>query len=129
VWQTRFKISYFLTENQDEVLKEIDKRIGKAKLKANIIYSVGKFLDFLPIKSGKVGAAIYLLGKLGIDREAFVVCGDSGNDLDAFEAGFKGIIVGNAHAELKNFKGGNAYHATAEYSAGIIEGLRHFKFI
>ena len=128
-WQTRFKLSYFLRENQPEVLKEITNRIEKAKLKASIIYSGGEFLDFLPVKSGKVGAARYLGDKFGIEREAIVACGDSGNDLDMFEAGFKGIIVGNAHAELKSFKGENAYHAIGEYSAGIIEGLRYFNFI
>ena len=128
-WQTRFKLSYYLRENQAEVLQEISDRMGKAKLKANIIYSGGEFLDFLPVKASKVRAAVYLLGKFGIDRETIVFCGDSGNDLDAFEAGFKGIIVSNAHSELKNFKGKNAYHATGEYSTGIIEGLRYFKFI
>lgn len=128
-WQTRFKLSYFLRENQDEVLKEIDNRMEKAKLKANVIYSGSQFLDFLPMRASKVRAAVYLADKFGIDREAIVFCGDSGNDLDAFEAGFKGIIVGNAHPELKNFKGKNAYHATGKYSAGIIEGLRYFNFI
>lgn len=128
-WQTRFKISYFLRENQPEVLKEITDRIEKAKLKANIIYSSGEFLDLLPVKSSKVGATRYLIDKFGIEREAVVICGDSGNDLDIFKAGFKGIIVGNARAELKSFEGENAYHAIGEYSAGIIEGLRHFNFI
>lgn len=128
-WQTRFKLSYFLRENQDEVLKEIDNRMEKAKLKANVIYSGSQFLDFLPMRASKVRAAVYLADKFGIDREAIVFCGDSGNDLDAFEAGFKGIIVGNAHPELKAFRGENAYHATGKYSAGIIEGLRYFNFI
>ena len=128
-WQTRFKISYFLRENQPKVLKEITDRIEKAKLKASIIYSGGEFLDLLPVKSSKVGAARYLVDKFSIEIEAVVICGDSGNDLDMFKAGFKGIIVGNAQAELKNFEGENAYHAIGEYSAGIIEGLRHFNFI
>jgi len=128
-WQTRFKLSYFLRENQAEVLQEITDRMEKARLRANTIYSGGEFLDFLPVRAGKVGAVVYLLDKFGINREAVVACGDSGNDLDAFEAGFKGVIVGNAHAELKSFQGENAYHAIGKYSAGIIEGLRHFNFI
>lgn len=128
-WQTRFKISYFLRENQPKVLKEISERIEKAGLEANIIYSNDEFLDILPVKSGKGEAVRYLSDKFDIRTGAVVVCGDSGNDLDMFEAGFKGVIVGNAHAELKNFEGENAYHAEAEYSAGIIEGLRHLGFI
>jgi len=101
----------------------------KAGLRANIIYSAGEFLDFLPIRASKVRAAVYLSDRFNIDRDEIVFCGDSGNDLDAFEAGYKGVIVGNAHPELKNFAGENAYHATGNYSAGIIEGLKYFNFV
>jgi len=128
-WQTRFKISYYLRENQSEVLKEIARRLGKAKLKAIIVYSGGEFLDLLPPKSSKAGAVKYVVDRFGVTNQDVVICGDSGNDLDIFNLGFKGIIVGNAHPELKEFNGKNAYHAVREYSAGIIEGLRHFDFI
>jgi sucrose-6F-phosphate phosphohydrolase len=128
-WQTRFKISYFLRENQDEVLKEIIDRLEKAKLKACIIYSCCEFLDFLPLKSSKAGAIKYIIDKFNLKKRNVVVCGDSGNDLDMFALGFKGIIVGNAQPELKSFNGKNAYHAITQYSAGIIEGLRHFGLI
>lgn len=128
-WQTRFKISYFMRENQPKVLKEVSERIEKSGLEANIVYSNDEFLDLLPVKSGKGGAVRYLLDKFDIRTEAVAVCGDSGNDLDMFKAGFKGVIVGNAHPELKGFEGENGYHADAAYSAGIIEGLKHFGFI
>jgi len=128
-WQTKLKISYFLRENQQEVLKEITSRMEKAELKAKVIYSCDEFLDFLPEKSSKAGAVRYVVERLGVRKEDVIVCGDSGNDLELFKAGFKGIIVGNARAELKNYKGKNAYHATGEYSAGIIEGLRQLNFI
>jgi len=127
-WQTRFKASYFLTEHQTEVQQEIKRRMQKAQVKAHVIYSGGQFLDFLPDTAGKSEAIKYVASKFGLSTENVIVCGDSGNDLDMFHAGFKGIIVGNAHAELKNFQGDNAYHAAAPYSAGIIEGLKHFNF-
>ena len=128
-WQTKFKISYFLREGQQEVLKEIASRLEKARLETKVIYSCDEFLDFLPLKSSKAGALRYTSRRLGIKKRDIIVCGDSGNDLELFTAGFKGIIVGNAHTELKNYKGKNAYHATGEYSAGIIEGLRQFNFV
>ena len=46
-WQTKFKASYFLRENQQEVLKEIASRLEKAELEAQVIYSHDEFLDFL----------------------------------------------------------------------------------
>ena len=128
-WQTKFKASYFLKENQQEVLKEITSRLEKAELEAKVIYSADEFLDFLPLKSSKEGALRYVIKSFGIKKEDVVVCGDSGNDLELFKAGFKGIIVGNAHRELRNYKGQNAYRAIGEYSAGIIEGLRQLNFI
>ena len=128
-WQTEFKASYFLRENQPEVLQEINWRMQEAELKAHIIYSSDQFLDFLPPLSGKSEAVRYVADNLRVRKRNVIVCGDTGNDLDMFKAGFKGIIVGNAHAELKSFEGDNAYHAVAPYAAGIIEGLRHFNFI
>jgi sucrose phosphatase-like protein len=128
-WQTEFKASYFLRENQTEVLQEINWRMQEAELKAHIIYSSDQFLDFLPPLSGKSEAVRYVADNLRVRKRNVIVCGDTGNDLDMFKAGFKGIIVGNAHAELKSFEGDNAYHAVAPYAAGIIEGLRHFNFI
>lgn len=127
-WQTEFKASYFLREHQTDVLLEINQRMQQAQLKAHMIYSAGQFLDFLPPTAGKSKAVKYVADSFGLKMENVIVCGDSGNDLDMFDAGFKGIIVGNAHAELKNFEGDNAYHAVASYAAGIIEGLRYFSF-
>lgn len=128
-WQTEFKVSYFLKENQINVLPEINQRMQQAQLKAHMIYSAGQFLDFLPPTAGKSEAIRYVADNFGLKMENVIVCGDSGNDLDMFTAGFKGIIVGNAHTELKDFQGDNAYHAVAPYAAGIIEGLQHFDFI
>jgi len=128
-WQTPFKLSYYLGVEQLGVLAEIKRRIHQEKIKVRMVYSAGRFLDFLPHSSGKAKAVEYLARQFSLNREQVVVCGDSGNDLDVFEAGFKGIIVGNAHPELKSFTGNNAYHATASYAAGIIEGLRYFNFI
>jgi sucrose-6F-phosphate phosphohydrolase len=128
-WQTRFKASYFLTENAEGVLEKVDRQLRDAGLRATVVYSVDKFLDFLPINSGKAKATDYLARKFGVAREDVVACGDSGNDLDLFISGFRGIIVGNSHEELKRYQGENAYHATAEYSAGIIEGLQYFGFL
>ena len=128
-WQTEFKASYYLRENQAEVLQEISQHMQEAQLKAHMIYSADQFLDFLPPLSGKAEAVKHVADHFGLGTENVIVCGDTGNDLDMFTAGFKGIIVGNAHAELKSFEGDNAYHAVAPYAAGIIEGLRYFNFI
>ncbi len=128
-WQTDFKISYYLHDGAAATIDLIKQRLNTEGLPAHVIYSGGRFLDFLPERAGKASAISYVAGRLGINTQNLVVAGDTGNDLDMFRAGFKGIIVGNAHPELKEFDGQNAYHAESAFSAGILEGLRYFKFI
>lgn len=123
-WQTKNKLSYFLRKNSENVLKEIKRRMKKEKMKAKVIYSVDEFLDFLPEKSGKGKALEFLIKKMKIKKGNVIIAGNSGNDIDLFESGFKGIIVENAEKELKEYKGKNIYRAKGKYSGGIIEGLQ-----
>jgi len=128
-WQTEFKISYYLEDEQVAAVAEARRRIEEAGLEARLVYSQGRYVDVLPVRAGKAQAAQHVADMLGVRREDVVVCGDSGNDLDFFRAGLKGVIVGNASSELKRYRGENAYHAEGEYGAGMIEGLEHFGFI
>ncbi len=127
-WQSPFKSSYYLEENAEARLSEIHERLATAGLQAKVVYSVGKFLDLLPIRSGKGEAVKYAATKVGATPENVITCGDTGNDLDMMreELGFRSIIVGNAEAELKQFSGPRVYHAKAAFAAGIREGLESF---
>ena len=127
-WQSPFKSSYYLEENAEARLTEIHERLDATGLQAKVVYSVGKFLDLLPIRSGKGEAVKYAAAKVGATPEKVVTCGDTGNDLDMMreELGFRSIVVGNAEAELKQFSGPRVYHAKAAFAAGIREGLEAF---
>ena len=43
-----------------------------------------------------------------------------------FEQGFRGIVVGNAHPELKALNGSDIYQAEGEFAWGVLEGLEHW---
>lgn len=58
-----------------------------------------------------------------------MVAGDSGNDLEMFAAPYKGIIVANAAAELKQKQGDRIYHAQAAHATGVLEGLRFWQVV
>jgi sucrose phosphatase-like protein len=124
-WQSAFKCSYDLEENAEARLAEIRAGLKSAGLQAKVIYSVGKFLDLLPVRSGKGEAIRYTAAKLGIPAANVVTCGDSGNDIDMMrsELGFHSIVVGNAEPELKALTGPRVYHANAPFARGIQEGL------
>ncbi len=125
-WQSPFKSSYYLEENVEQRLDELHKRLDDAGLRAKVVYSASRFLDLLPIRSGKGEAVRYVAQHFGIPPENVITSGDTGNDLDMMrtELGFKGIAVGNSADELKQFKAPHVYHATASFAAGIHEGLK-----
>ncbi len=130
-WQSAFKISYFLEDNAQRRLAEIERRLIERGLRAKIVYSAGRFLDLLPIGSGKGEAVRYLAERLGVATADVVTAGDSGNDLDMMrpELGFRGIAVGNAAAELAGFRGPHVYHARSHFAAGVAEGLEHYGWL
>ena len=55
--------------------------------------------------------------------ERVVVSGDTGNDLAMFQIGCRGIVVGNAHAELRQLDSEHIYQAEAGHAFGVLEGL------
>lgn len=124
-WQSPFKSSYYLEENVEERLAELHKRLEQARVRAKVVYSAGKFLDLLPICSGKGEAVRFVARHYGMEPEDVITSGDTGNDLDMMrpELGFRSIAVGNAAKELKEFRAPHVYHARAEFAAGIQEGL------
>lgn len=130
-WQSPFKASYFLEENVAARLDEIHRKLEAAGLQAKVVYSAGRFLDLLPIRSGKGGAVRYLAGELGMAPSAVVTSGDTGNDLDMMrpDLGFRCIAVGNAAPELAEYREPNVYHADEPYAAGIREGLEHYGWL
>ncbi len=125
-WQSRFQSSYFLDRNAPARLAEIREQLDRRSLRAKVVYSAGRFLDLLPVRSGKGEAVAHLARTLGVAPENVITCGDTGNDLDMMrpELGVRSIAVGNAAEELQQFQAPHVYHARAPYAAGIAEGLR-----
>ena len=133
--QGLFKVSYYLTQPGAEVvLPKLKLALHEQGLDVKLIYSGGKDLDILPQKADKGLAVQFLRQKWEIDAVNTVVCGDSGNDISLFSVGeSRGIIVGNAGIELRQWHGKNPsnyrYLAQGKYAGGIIEGLHYFSFL
>ncbi|HIK10388.1 MAG TPA: sucrose-phosphate phosphatase [Oscillatoriaceae cyanobacterium M33_DOE_052] len=133
--QRPFKLSYYISpELAAGILPKVESILQQQGLKVKLVYSGGKDLDFLPEKGNK-GLAMQFLGQhWGISPERTVACGDSGNDIALFSVGSeKGIIVGNAKSELRQWYAQNRtpeiYLAQANYARGIVEGLKYFGFL
>jgi sucrose-phosphate synthase len=127
--QREFKISYYMQPGKDR-LARIHSRLLDHKCRYNLIYSHDEFLDILPFRASKGKAIRYLSYKWEIPLKNFLVCGDSGNDEEMLRGEPSAVVVGNYSHELEVLKGGrNVFFAESPCAGGIIEGLRHYRFI
>ncbi|MBE9166339.1 sucrose-phosphate phosphatase [Pleurocapsales cyanobacterium LEGE 06147] len=131
--QNPFKISYYLDEaSAEQVLVELEAELSNRGFQIKLVYSGSQDLDILPQRGDKGLAVQFLRQKWNINAEKTVVCGDSGNDIALFKGEEKGIIVGNARPELRQWYRDNQSHslylAEAFCAGGILEGLKYFGF-
>jgi sucrose-6-phosphatase len=133
--QRSFKVSYYLSASvAAAVIIQLQEIFTNQGIDVEIIYSGNRDLDILPRGGDKGTAVQFLRDRWQLDQANSVVCGDSGNDISLFKYGAeRGIIVGNAQSELRLWHQLHPvnYHylAVADYAAGILEGLKYFRFV
>lgn len=140
--QTPFKVSFYIDAdlNHPSVLTATRQRLETLEGSAQLVYSVSPqngmgLVDVLPAGVTKGYSLRFLHELAGIKSHRTVYAGDSGNDLAAFLAGFRSVIVGNAPDDLKEEvrrKGAEEglaemlYFSRRPYAGGVLEGCRHF---
>lgn len=142
----QFKQSYYVNHEKHELILKNICGLIKGKFDEEIIYSFDSqngrgLLDFLPNSATKKTALEYLAEKFNVTHRDIVFCGDSGNDIAPLTAGFRGVVVKNADAQLlenvnkaiKQFPTLNIYFAqggfkglNGYYTSGVIEGAYHY---
>lgn len=126
--QTPLKVSWFLENAAAEELEELQRALVEAGCLVKLVYSGNIYLDIIPERAG-IGAAVkFLVDSLVLFPNQVFVCGDSGNDVDLFQYGFRGIVVGNATRELRKAVELRAYFSHNTYAEGLLEGLEHYNF-
>lgn len=126
--QTPLKISYFFERASSAQLEELQQALLGVQLPVKLVYSSDIYLDIIPDRAGIGGAVKFLVDSLVLSPSQVFVCGDSGNDIDLFQYGFRGIVVSNATRELKKAVQMRAYFSHKPYAEGLLEGLEHYKF-
>lgn len=121
-----WKVSYYAHDASSDLLNEVRARLADADLRTRVIYSSRRDLDVLPAAASKGTAARYVSEQWAIPAERVVVCGDCGNDASMFEHGFRGVIVGNADAELKSLAGPGIHLSQRSYAQGVLDGLKRW---
>ncbi|MBF0288028.1 MAG: HAD-IIB family hydrolase [SAR324 cluster bacterium] len=126
-----FKLSYYLDKKNVEAnLQAIHQTLSDNQLSYNLIYSHGKYLDIVPHRASKGKALRYLSYKWNIPLENIVSAGDSDSDEDMLRGNMLAIVVGNHQPEMEKLRGlRKIYFARKHHAAGILEGMKHYKYL
>ena len=122
-FQAEFKLSYYAQDLDQESLDKLAAHLTAAGQQVEIIYSSSRDLDVLPAGVNKGSAATQLANHWGYQPWQVLVSGDTGNDKAMFAQGFRGIVVANAHDDLRTLIAPPIYHAKASFAAGVQEGV------
>jgi len=148
--QNEFKLSYYGEPGLDhkELVAGMKRRMEELGISSSLIWSIDEekglgLLDILPGSANKQRAVRFLMDQLNYDESDVVFAGDSGNDLHALTSGLQAVLVANASEFVRNSaqealaaKGiseklylarGDFFGMNGNYSAGVLEGLAHFK--
>ncbi|MDO8545106.1 MAG: HAD family hydrolase [Opitutaceae bacterium] len=107
---------------------QLRRRLEDGGLDVNVLYSAKIYLDVIPRRAGKGAALAWLAGRIGIALENTLVAGAAGNNVSMFALpGVRGIVVGNAAAELLTGTTASKPFVTRVSSVdGVLAGLLHF---
>ena len=137
--QSPFKMSFYVAGHQ---LEHVVNRLAEQPQTERhaIVSSVDPqtgvgLLDILPSGVSKSYALQWWASQFEVAQQRIIFAGDSGNDVAALTCGFKAIVVGNAHPDVKSAV--KAAHAASDWSdrlflaeqpatSGVLAGCRHF---
>jgi sucrose-phosphate synthase len=128
--QSEFKISYELDTKVTPNTQQIRRLIREAGLRANVVFSLGMYLDIIPVRAGSDLAMRHMLYKWGFAPEQVLVAGDSGNDEGMLKGRTLGVVVGNYSEELEKLRSwSRIYFAQGQHARGILEGIEYYHFL
>jgi len=127
--QRRYKISYYL-EEKDGRLEQVKEALNSHRLRCNVNYSRGQFLDILPIRASKGKAISYIRYKYEFSPRYVMVAEDSGLNEDMINSQNRGLVVANYREGMEKLKTKrNIYFSSESYAAGILDGLYQYGFL
>jgi sucrose-phosphate synthase len=128
--QSQHKISFFIDSDRAPTIRELVRHLRALDLHANVIYSYQAYLDVVPIRASKGQAIRYLGARWGIEPEAMLVAGNSGNDIDMLRGNTLGVVTGNYSCELERLRGEPLiYFAQGHHTWGVLEGIDYYDFL
>jgi sucrose-6F-phosphate phosphohydrolase len=125
-FQAEFKLSYYAPDLECGFLVQLRRRLAASAHAVEVVYSSNRDLDVLPAGVDKGSAAAFLASRFALRAEQVIVAGDTGNDVSMFRHGFRGIVVGNAHPELRSLSSPDVYKSDLAYAEGVLDGMQYW---
>ncbi|MEA3244174.1 MAG: HAD-IIB family hydrolase [Pseudomonadota bacterium] len=148
--QNTHKVSYYVSlyEDKDKLIQKMDERLTQRGINASLIWSIDEptavgLLDVLPRGATKLHAIEFLRERLDYALNETVFAGDSGNDLPVLTSRLPAVLVLNAAETVREaaragaersanldaiyFAKGGFLGMNGNYSAGILEGVAHYR--
>ena len=127
--QTPFKVSYYIDPRTALPIPDIERRLRKRELRCKVVFSLGQYLDIIPVRASKGLAIRYLANRWGVPMERVLVAGDCGNDIEMLIGRSLGVVVANHSDEIDALRDQeNIFFASTGHAAGILEGVEHYGF-
>jgi sucrose-phosphate synthase len=128
--QSPYKLSYYIDPAKAPGIRQIRRILADHNLLARVVFSLGMYLDFIPVRASKGAAIRFLAKKWHLPMSHILVAGDSGNDRDMLQTAPQAVVVGNHSKEIKSLKNQTGiYFAKASHAAGVVEGIKHFDLL
>lgn len=129
--QSRFKISYYIDPDKAPDIDAINSLLHQNDQTVNVFYSFGQFLDIVPVRASKGFALRWFVDQWDITLDHVLAAGGSGADEDLMRGNTQAVVVANRHneelSELTDIE--HIYYARQPYAAGILEAIKHYKFL
>jgi len=127
--QHHYKISYDFKKGVAPKRREIQRLLRENHLPAKVILSQGRFLDVIPLRSGKGQAIRYVTMRWGIPADNVLFYARRGSDYEALSGQFLGVVGSDHGLELRTTTSlPRVYLAKQPNFAGLVEGIEAYNF-
>ncbi len=128
--QHRFKVSFEFEEpTSPDARRNIQKILRGNGLPAKVLLSEGRWLDIVPLRSGKGQAIRYVAMRWGIPADRLLFYARRGSDYEALSGQFLAVLGSDHSLELHPSKSlPRVYVSKTPNFAGLWEGIKAYGF-
>jgi sucrose-phosphate synthase len=128
--QHRFKISYEVKGNDPSLPRQkIQKLLRENNIRAKVLLSQGRWLDVIPLRSGKGQAIRYVAMRWGIPAHRVLIYARRGSDYEALSGQFLAVLGSDHSLELQTSGSlPRVYQSGLPNFEGLYDGIEAYGF-